>query len=117
MNQHGTDRISQSLLSLLGLARRAGVLIVGQDQVRRALRGGGSFILLFPSDVNENVRRHFRGYEERGSCRAYRLKEIKRTDIAAAGGLPPAQVLGLPRAHGLACRLESLLDEGVDAFE
>jgi len=104
-------------LALLGLARRARLLVIGQDQMRRSLRKGSPFLLIFPGDVRENVRRLFRGYEERGMCKSYVLKGLNVTDIAAAGGFPPAQVLGLPREHGLARRLESLLDEGVDAIE
>lgn len=111
------SKSQRDILSLLGLARRAQILAIGQDQVRQNLRKGSAYLLVFPDDVRENVRRLFRGYEERGACKSYVLKGLNVIDIAAAGGLPPAQVLGLPREHGLARRLEVLFDEGVDAIE
>lgn len=118
MMEQKLPKAYKEALSLLGLARRAGILVVGQDRMRRALRGRTSpFLLVFPGNVSKNVKCLFSGYEERGICKTYVLKGLDITDIAAVGGLPPAQVLGLPREHGLARRLESLLDEGVDAIE
>jgi ribosomal protein L7Ae-like RNA K-turn-binding protein len=105
------------MASILGLARRAGVLCSGQDRVRETLRGGTVLLLLYASDVSANVERMFKGYEERSQCKVYRLKSIDRKVLGEALGLPTAQVLGLPQGSGFADKLEVLLKEGVDAFE
>lgn len=109
--------MSSPLAALLGLSRRARVLLVGQDRVRDALRSGQTLVVLFASDVSVNVERMFRGYEERHQCRVYRFKGINRKGLGEALGLPTAQVLGLPQGSGFAEKLEVLLKEGVDAFE
>ncbi len=105
------------LSSLLGLARRAGHAVTGQDRVRKTLKSGVPLLLLFAADVSPNVEKMFRGYEERKQCKVFRLQTINRKVLGRALGLSSVQVLGLPQGSGFADKLEVLLEEGVDAFE
>lgn len=105
------------IVSILGLARRAGALLQGQDRIRDALKSGKFLVILYASDVSGNVQRMFNGYEERAQCKVYRLKSIDRKVLGEALGLASAQILGLPQGSGFADKLEVLLKEGVDAFE
>lgn len=109
--------MNRQVASTLGLARRAGVLLLGQDRVREALKGGKVLLILYADDVSANVQRMFKGYEERAQCKVYRFKGINRKVLGEALGLPSVQVLGLPQGSGFADKLEVLLKEGVDAFE
>ncbi len=106
----------EGLFPLIMLGRRAGVLVLGQDSVRQALRCGGSMTILLSSDVSENVRRMLRGYEERGQCAVFLLDEDREL-LESRTGLPRSQIVGLPRDHGLAQRMESLLSKGGEGNE
>jgi uncharacterized protein len=52
--------LARRCLSLLGLARRAGQVVAGFEQVRELLKGGDAAALLAASDGAENGRRRLR---------------------------------------------------------
>ncbi len=108
--------VLDELFPLVMLARRAGVLVLGQDGIRQALRCGKNMTLLLASDASGNVRRMLRGYEERGRCAVFVLG-ASREMIEGRTGLPGSQIVGLPRDHGLAQRVESLLSKGGEENE
>lgn len=51
-------------LSLLGLARRAGKLLLGSDAVREAARRGGCPLILFAADLSPRTARTIRAAAE-----------------------------------------------------
>lgn len=51
-------------LSLLGLARRAGKLLLGSDAVREAARRGGCLLILLASDLSPRTVRTIRAAAE-----------------------------------------------------
>ena len=53
-------RAEEPDLRLLGLAARAGALIFGTDQVRRAVRAGRVHLAVVASDISENTSEKLR---------------------------------------------------------
>lgn len=100
----------EALFSLITLARRAGVLLLGQDAVRQTLRQGKPLLVLLAADASANVCRMLRGYEEREQCVVYFLEEC-RAALGNRLGLPSSQLVGIPRSHGLAQRMESFFSK------
>lgn len=97
--------------SLLSLAWRAGILLLGQDALRRALRRGDRILVLLTSDYSANVQRALKGYVARGMCRQLFLAAT-REEMHEVTGLGLTQVFGLPEMHGLARKIEEFAAKG-----
>ncbi len=91
------------LLSMLGLARRAGFLIVGQDDLRAKLREQMALLVIAASDCAPNVLRHVQG------VRCIVLEDVDREDLGTSIGLPGAQIVALPAGCGFAKKISNLL--------
>ena len=47
--------MNDRLLSFLGICRRAGKLVIGNDPLREAVETGKAFLVLVASDISENT--------------------------------------------------------------
>ena len=89
------------LLSLLGLAKKAGRLELGEEPVGSAARVHGVRLLLLSSDAADNTARRARRFAQEGSCLLARL---------------PADKASLGRATGRSsCAMLAVTDTGVAA--
>ena len=100
----------ERMLNLLGLARRARVLEVGQDRVFEALRSGAKQLVLTANDISPNVLRHVTAAVERGTARHLSLAEIDRTALGAQLGVASAQIVAIPSGNGLAIKILNIYE-------
>lgn len=106
----------ERLFSYLGLARRAGVLLVGQDAVKERLYKEPLLVLL-ADDCSSNVKERMkRGLEATGGS-VIELDGICREEIGLRCGLSSAQIVGLPLESGFARQILSLCLKECDAHE
>jgi ribosomal protein L7Ae-like RNA K-turn-binding protein len=106
------ERIKRAL-SLLGLARRAGELAVGQDRVFRAAASGRGCFVITSSDCSANVLRKISA----GPAETRQLAGVTRAELGAALGVANAQVAALPSGSGFVKKLRELLSQGGTANE
>ncbi|MDR1650409.1 MAG: hypothetical protein LBR87_01325 [Synergistaceae bacterium] len=92
-------------LSLLGLARASGELIVGQDNVFRARGAGRKLLVIVSRDCSENVLRRI-GEDARLAA------DVSRESLGGALGLNNVQIAALPEGSGFAKKLKELLRQG-----
>lgn len=52
--------MNDRFLSLLGLARRAGKVVIGNDPVRESIETGKAFLVLAASDISQNTEKKIR---------------------------------------------------------
>ena len=90
MDNAGID----SLLSLLGLAKKAGMLEEGEDSVDAAARAHGARLILLASDAAENTARRAEHFAEKGSCLCATLPADKET-LGGAFGRASCAMLAL----------------------
>ena len=50
----------EKLMSLLGLAQKAGKVVSGETAVENAVRGGKARLILVASDASENAKKNYR---------------------------------------------------------
>jgi ribosomal protein L7Ae-like RNA K-turn-binding protein len=108
---------SGRVLSLLGLARRAGVLLIGQDQVLDAIgsRHPGLLVLTV-QDCSPNVLRKLEGFDQ-GQVVCGALEGVDRGALGRSLGIRSAQIAALPIKSGFAKKLAVLLRQegpGID---
>lgn len=108
-----TARVSslQKALSMLSLARRAHELLIGQDNIFEALRGGKKLAAFVTEDCSENVLRRLQAAVERGEMKVFVLKDTDRTLLGKHLGINAAQAAALPEESGFAEKIVSLLNE------
>ncbi|MDQ3388844.1 MAG: L7Ae/L30e/S12e/Gadd45 family ribosomal protein [Gemmatimonadota bacterium] len=83
----------QRLLDLLGLAARAGAIVVGTDMVRGAIRKGEVHFAILATDGSTTQRRKLAPLlEARGVPHGIHLE---RERLGAAVGRPPLSAIGL----------------------
>ncbi len=109
-----TENGKRAFLQKLGLCRRAGEAIIGQDRIRSTVSGGkGPLLLFFTKDASPTVRKRLAPSGPRSSDRAVLLESISRWELGAALGLSEAQVVALPETSRFAeMLLEDLRQEG-----
>lgn len=96
------------MLSLLGMATRAGAVVTGTDRVREAARAGTLQLALLASDASDNSRGKLLPLlTVRGISHVIRYE---RNELGAAIGRGPLSAVGVVDA-ALAGRLLTLLDE------
>lgn len=98
-------------LSLLGMARRAGVLAIGQDRVLSTL-GTSLCLVISTEDCSRNVLRKLTALAGRSKSKWYALDGVTREDLGKALGVAGAQVVALPLKGGFADKLSELLQQG-----
>jgi ribosomal protein L7Ae-like RNA K-turn-binding protein len=97
----------EKALSLLGVARRAGVLLVGQDQVLRA-RGREGLFVIISEDCSPNVLRKISVLDgEKTTCRT--LGGVEREELGRHIGASSAQIAAIPINSGFAKKIALLL--------
>lgn len=86
-------RAEEPDLRLLGLAARAGALIYGTDQVRRAVRAGRVRLAIVASDISENTSEKLRPLLS--SREVAVIDGPDRGDLGALVGKGPLSVVGV----------------------
>ena len=98
----------ERLLSTLGLARRAGALIIGQDKVLSVR--AGRLLVITSCDPAVNVVRKLENQNEENSI--YCLEGLSRERLGNAVGLGGTQIVAIDGKNGFAKKLEGLLIQG-----
>jgi len=96
---------------------KAGLLIKGQDSVRRELKRGSRLLVLLTADHSENVASMLEGYRQRGRCRVFVMDTWRRDSVHEGLPVGQTQILALPADNGLAAKIEMLVTKGVAADE
>lgn len=112
MPPHALER----LFSYLGLARRAGILLVGQDAVKERLYKE-PLLLLLADDCSPNVKECMKRAMETTRGSVIELDGVCREKIGLRCGISSAQIVGLPLGSGFARRILSLCMKECDAHE
>ena len=107
----------QKVLDMLGMARRAGTLLVGQDKVLPAIKRTGVLAVFLTNDCSENVLRHAESAAARGSAEIFLLDKTSRIELGAYIGTASAQIAALPAESGFAKKIYTLTCERSDADE
>ncbi|MDO5116635.1 MAG: ribosomal L7Ae/L30e/S12e/Gadd45 family protein [Synergistaceae bacterium] len=105
------------LLDMLGLARRAGELIIGQDKIFDALRKGKKLAVFVTNDCSKNVLRTLETAEGRGGITVLLLKDTDRARLGNSLGLRAAQAAALPSESGFVRKSFLLNEDRSDADE
>lgn len=106
------DRQIDKALQALGLARRAGVVVIGQDRVLDGLRRGERFFIITTDDCAASVLSKVARHAESGCARHMRIDGVTREELGEAMGVRSAQIAALPAESGFADNLAKLLNLG-----
>lgn len=101
---------AEKFLNTLGMARRAGVLVVGQDNVFSDIRRHVPMIVITTGDCSASVMRSLLPHVERGEVRTIALEDIDRSAVGRHIGIGAAQIVALPLSSGFAKKILSLYD-------
>jgi len=96
-------------LSLLGMARRAGILKIGQDSVKSSLSHGDKLFILFPEDAPRKSEKTFLSLSKKVDNYAV-LNGVTIEQLAHAIGVENAVVVALPAQSGFVSRIKSNLN-------
>jgi len=102
-------RGTEKILSLLGMARRAGALIIGQDGVKSSLSHGDKLFMLFPEDVRSG--KTFLSLTKNADNYVV-LEGISTERLAHATGVNRAVVVALPERSSFVSGIKSSLNYG-----
>ncbi|RKJ77429.1 DUF448 domain-containing protein [Pyramidobacter sp. CG50-2] len=103
----------EEIKGTLGLARRAGELIVGQDRVLGELSAGQNLFVLLTHDHSVTLKRSI----DAKNAGAHVLAGVSRLELGQLLGLRQAQIVALPVRSGFAEKIKGLLPEGGNAVE
>lgn len=103
----------EEIKGTLGLARRAGELIVGQDRVLNSLSAGQNLFVLLTRDHSETLKRAI----DAKAVDVHVLAGVSRLELGQLLGLRQAQIVALPLRSGFAEKIKGLLPEGGNAVE
>ena len=106
----------EKILSVLGFARRAGLLLIGQDIVKSSLVRHGSLLVLF-AEVDSSFHRSLRKGRYAEKCLLFNPPGMTGAELSAAIGLKNVKVVALPLRSGFAQRILQLLAEGGEIIE
>jgi len=99
----------EKTLSLLGMARRAGILIIGQDSVKSSLSHRDKLFLLFPEDALHRSSKTFLSLTKNADNYAV-LEGVSIEQLAHAIGVNRAVVVALPEHSGFVLKIKSSLN-------
>lgn len=105
------------VLDMLGMARRAGALVVGQDNVLSALKRGDELAVFITTDCAGNVLRHLESAAARGSARVFVIEDTSRAELGSRIGIASAQIAALPAESGFAKKIYTQSYERSNADE
>lgn len=109
--QNMPNREIDKALSLLGMARRAGAVEVGQDRVLGALKISRQLVVA-TGDCSPVVLRKVANLSVKRESVCYILEEVTREELGRALGVTSAQVAALPFKSGFVNKLAELLQQG-----
>ena len=112
-----TVRPEETFLSIVGLAKRAGVLLLGQDTLKSVLAKGESLLVLFSQGAESSFYRSLVKGRYAEKCTIRVLGGISGSDLSAAVGSGNVKVVALPLRSGFAASVSKLLAEGGIQFE
>lgn len=112
-----TDKKREQLFGLLGLARRSGKLLIGQDQVITAVKTGARMLVITAEDISAAVLRSLNPAEEKGSILRITINGVDRAMLGRSVGITSTQIAALPLGHGFARKILNIFDDGSDADE
>lgn len=69
--------MNDRLLSFLGLCRRAGKLVIGNDPVREAIETQKALLVLVASDISENTLKKINTAVDTGAVAYYQIDRTK----------------------------------------
>ena len=107
----------ERLFSLLGLARRAGKLLMGQDKVLEAAKSGRRLLVITSNDVSAAVLRSLRPHEECGLVTRIKISDADRTELGRRLGIAGAQIAALSELDGFAKKVLGIFNDRSDADE
>lgn len=110
-----TQSKNEELMNILGLARRAGILLIGQDQVFAGGKHSEKLVVIVTSDCSASVLRSLKPRVERGEAVLLKLENTDRTTLGSHLGVGSAQIAALPHG-GLAKKVLAIYDRS-DANE
>jgi len=97
------EAIRSRILSLLGIAARAGALVSGWNGVKA--KWNKLKLVLVAADASENTVRRFSGRAHLHTCTRVQVKALTKGELGRAIGKPPRSVIGITDPR-LAERLE-----------
>ena len=104
-------------LSLLGIARRAGFLLIGLDVVKSSLVCGNKLLVILTEDPSRQVKRSLQAFCERDQAFVLEVTGLSREKLGNAIGLGPVQLAAVPEGHVFSDKLLQILSQGGDAIE
>ena len=104
-------------LSLLGIARRAGLISVGLDVVKSSLVGGNKLLIVVSEDPSRQVKKTLHAFCERDKALLLEIPGLSREKLGKAIGLGPVQLVGVPEGHDFSDKILQILSQGGDAIE
>ncbi|MDO5562307.1 MAG: hypothetical protein Q4F74_01700 [Synergistaceae bacterium] len=105
----------EPLLNTLGMARRAGRLVIGQDHVFAECKKCDLLVIL-ANDCSSSVLRDVNAAVGRGSVKTITLDNVDRSELGRRIGVNTAQIVALQSNDGFARKVLSLQDRS-DADE
>lgn len=102
VSDRGVGSRDRRVLQLLGLARRAGHLVIGTQAVREAASRGQLALVIVAEDAAENAHRRLDSVMREKGIRVVRLEE--RESLGRAVGRGNVVVVGV-RDRGLGARI------------
>jgi ribosomal protein L7Ae-like RNA K-turn-binding protein len=107
--------IVEKNLSLLGMARRAGILIIGQDSVKSSLARREKLFIMFPEDAPRKSQKTFLSLTKYADNYAV-LEGVSIERLGSAIGVERAVVVALPEQSGFVSKIKSSLNH-LDSIE
>lgn len=105
------------VLSVLGMARKAQGVFIGQDRVRDALRKKKSLLIITAEGLSANLEETLSRPIESGQCKRLSLVGITREQLGKSVGIHSTLLAALPLNGGFARSILSFYDGGSDANE
>lgn len=102
---------NNKILSLIGLSRRAGKVIIGQDNVFDELRKGKKLLVILTEDVSKSVTRKLDSLLEISDSLQVLLKGTDRHEMGLSLGLQTAQIVAFGIKNGFAVKIVKELKE------
>ncbi|MDR1132655.1 MAG: ribosomal L7Ae/L30e/S12e/Gadd45 family protein [Synergistaceae bacterium] len=99
-----TPEAAGRILSLLGLARRARQLVMGQDRIFGALKSGQKLRAIASEDCSQNVLRKAKS----AKCDVTVIPGLSRESLGAAVGIGSAMIVALPSESGFTRKISDL---------
>ncbi|MGI6251957.1 MAG: hypothetical protein ACOYJV_00825 [Aminivibrio sp.] len=101
-----------ALLSIFGMARRAGVLKIGQDIVKSNLARGEQLMVCFAEAGESSFFRSLRNGRFSENTDIIVMEDVSGAELSAAVGSGNVKVVALPLRSGFARSVSQLLAEG-----